>query len=605
MSIRLANRFVLSIMIALLVLNACTGAQGSATPVTSPLSSALPATSTPQGAYPGPLGTALFPAETPTSYPAPAVETQINPPLASPGVSPTKTIPAASGSPPTSTLKPLPQATQNTSPLPTTQAVEPSVYPPPGGTEIPAYPPPSGQPTAETYPGPGETPTPGVSQPTASPSPAGATPTITGNPAPTQLLAGGTVPITATQTMTAGATSTPTEVLPALRPTEGPRRTTTVTIWHSWPDSQVQVLEQAIQAFQSSRPEVSFTLRFIPSDELEGAYASAAYLGEGPTLVLGPSDWGASFLANNLVEDVTPYISEDFRATLNPVALGSVQFRKAVFGLPFGLRGPVLYRNQNIISQPPNTFNQMLDLGKQATHAGRLGLYLDWGMAFSGGYLQGLGGQWLDETGAPVFDRDQYKIAFQWLDLLKAAKSSGAGIEINGTRDLTLFKDGKIGMMVESSGQRYALAESIGAKNLAIDPWPLAGSGRLAGFVYSDVVYINRNAAYRQALEHEAGLQFMGLLMVAPVQERLAEVGFIPAVEGVRLRDPLATQAAAAFAVGVPFPPVWQGEIRSAYWSTLGGALKSILDDDADPRQTLQSAFAGIKERLKTIPPLP
>ena len=215
-------------------------------------------------------------------------------------------------------------------------------------------------------------------------------------------------------------------------------------------------------------------------------------------------------------------------------------------------------------------------------------------MPFSGGFLQGVGGRWLDDSGAPLFQRNNYQSALRWLDIMQTASSSGALVEFNGTRDLTLFKQGKIGLFVEDSSLRFAIAQALGEENLMIDAWPKLDSGRLTGFVESDVVYLNTNAGQRQPLEKEAGLQFMGLLMTAAVQQRLAEQGIVPAVRDAQPRNRLTAQAAAAFETGVPYPAIWQSELRARYGTALNAAAQAVYEKRSTPLAALQSAFQQI-----------
>ncbi len=584
-------------------LAACAGAASPA-PSSSPTAAIVtPAVETP--AYPYPLTTQLFPA--PTAYPAPATQAP-----AAPSVTVTQ---AQAAGVPSQTAYPTPVANPTraasvtptaTSPAPTAQATEtsPGAYPPPA-TQEPggsgAYPPPETQAPAATgaYPGPVETAAP-TTQPQETETPGGG-----GQPTLEITQSAGALPgeATAVISSTLGGTVTPTEALPGLRPTQPGGTFVTVTIWHSWTD--VQFLEQAVQAFQSSKPNISFALRYVPFDELQGKFAGAAYYNEGPTLVLGPSDWGAKFYADGLVEDLTQYISPEFKAAFNPAALGTVQFRRAIFGLPYSLRGPVLYRNQALIPHAAGSYEQALAAAQQATHGGVQGFYLDWGMAFSGGFLEGLNGRWLNDQGQPLFDQGNYQAALAWLGLLQSASKSGALVEFNGTRDLALFKQGKVGMFVESSGLRFSLAEVVGDENLAIDPWPTLEGGRLSGFVASDAVYLNTNAGERSALEKQAGLEFMGLLMTSALQHRFAELGFVPAVRDAAPRDRLTSQAAAALATGAPYPAVWQDEVRSAYWSSLNAAAQAVAENRAEPAEALKKAYQEIVERLKTLPTIP
>lgn len=491
----------------------------------------------------------------------------------------------------------------------TSDATATSVYPQPLSTQAPAYPyypPPEFTPESPgntpAYPGPETTypqptqiypyPQPGEnSAGTSSPNPT-VGPTIT----PTnQVLE------TPTSAAPGAEAATPTAFLPEFQPSPVPGEFTTIRIWHSWSGQQVQVLEQAIQVFQSIEPNVSFDLQYVPYDSLAAKYEAVAYTGEGPSLVFGDSDWVAQMSRGNLVKDLTPYLSDEFVETLSPPALGAVQINSRTFALPYGMRGIVLYRNKLLVPTAPASFDQLLEYAGSATRSGNVGLYLDWGCYFSCGLMQGLGGHWLDDQGQVQFDADNYQAAASWLSQLQQIKNSGALIEFNQDEAINLFTLGKIGMTIDGSWRAWKLADAIGYQNLEVDPWPSNGSGRMAAYVQADAVFLNSNVANRSLAEEQAALRFMGLLLTPEVQLRLAEVGFIPTVKSTQPRDAVKVKLMAALNSGVAFPPAWQGELRQAYWASIDAAAQAVLERGVPPREALETAANEIKERLSQI----
>jgi ABC-type glycerol-3-phosphate transport system substrate-binding protein len=259
-----------------------------------------------------------------------------------------------------------------------------------------------------------------------------------------------------------------------------------------------------------------------------------------------------------------------------------------------------LYRNRKILSEAPKTFDQLLSLVKRAAGVGIIGAYFEGGSYFSLGHLVGLGGRLLDPEANPRFEDDQYRAALAWLDLLKAMKQSGA-LEINGDRDLKLFKEGKSGLLVEGNWNREALAQAIGTKNLVIDPWPAHPNGRLSGFVQSDCIYLNANTEELSTLDHQAALTFIGYLLTAPMQERLAEAGIIPALRTAQPTDPLTRQAMLAFLGGTAYPAEFDDVTRQVYFTAFDGAVAAVLDQGQDPKTALKMAFEAIQDRMKEI----
>ena len=119
--------------------------------------------------------------------------------------------------------------------------------------------------------------------------------------------------------------------------------------------------------------------------------------------------------------------------------------------------GALLYRNQQIIPRALAAFEEVSSTAAGELEAGEIATYFDLGAYYSMPYLDGLGGQWLVESTAPVFQQDDYREALEWIGLLKDFQQTGAA-EMNTSRDETLFMENKVGMIVAGSWQRSKLA---------------------------------------------------------------------------------------------------------------------------------------------------
>jgi ABC-type glycerol-3-phosphate transport system substrate-binding protein len=326
-------------------------------------------------------------------------------------------------------------------------------------------------------------------------------------------------------------------------------------------------------------------------DELRDKFASAAYLGGGPSLLLAPAEWGPGFADSKLLVDFTPYVNPDFLTTLNPAAVGTGRYQDKLISLPYALRGVLMYRNQSIIAQPAATFDQLVALCQAVSRLGAVGAAIDRGIFFTGAHLEGLGGELMDENGNPAFNNNS---GTQWIDLLKSFDQLGI-TTFNSSRDRKLFEQGKAGLIFETSGNMSALKEAIGSDNLAIDPWPAYREGHLSGYVLADSVYLNANLAGEDVT---AALAFAGYFLAPEVQTILAEVGQIPSGLNVTVRDRLIREAMAAFANGVTFPIKPEAQV---YWSVLESALLDIFNRGVDPATALQQAFDVISARLAVM----
>lgn len=353
---------------------------------------------------------------------------------------------------------------------------------------------------------------------------------------------------------------------------------------------EAQTLNDVIKAFQNLHPDIQFDVLFVPQDELQGKYESAAYLGNGPSLILGPASWGPSFYNKSLVADLSKIADPEFLKTINPAALAEARYKGALIGLPHRINnGVLLFRNTAIIPERPATFNDLVSLAKRGTHGGTVGAYLDRSYYYGAGSLYGLGGSLMDANGNPSFNNDT---GVAWIILLNSFSQAGP-VDFNSSRDTNLFKTGKAGMIIDDSQNMKSLANAIGAGKLAIDPWPAFGNGHLSGFIQTDNIYLSTNVA---GDDQYAALLFMGFFLDRQVQVALTRAGHIPAVMGVRVDDPLMQQALEAFKGASPYPV--QPEAKY-YWDPLELAMQSIYDGSVtDIRAALREAYNTITAEI-------
>jgi maltose-binding protein MalE len=542
----------------------------------------------------------LLPSQTPSStyrtaptqqlYPVPGSQTETAP-LETPYISPleavssptqpaTFTLTAVQSSILATTMTATASATVTASntaasgyPGPENSPALTSNYPGPEGTSTtPSYPGPATYAPSPTFPSSGSatppTPRPGTTAPVLSPAPTSGTPGVI-----------------------------PTE-LPPKPPLSPPPPGSNVTIWHSWNTSETAVLQSIIQSFQRIYADVTFSLRYVPLDDLYATYEEAAYLGNGPGLLLGPAEWGPGLFEGELVADLRPYVPQDYLSSINSAALASGEYYESLISLPLSQHGMVMFRNIGIIDTAPIAFTELDESSKAVTHAGIVGSYLERGSQFSAADIIGLGGKLMTENGYPAFNDDY---GLEWFELLADYDEAGA-VTFNTNWDLEMFKRGRVGTIIDGTWNIVLLSNIIGKENLAIDPWPTYGTGHMSGWVESDSVFLNANT---NGNDQFAALSFIGYLLDPNVQMRLAEVGHIPSVTGTQPRDPLIKQAMAAFSLGTAFPITIDDDILKIYQKELDKAISSVFVSGISTGDALQTASDNITlqlDKLKSTP---
>jgi arabinogalactan oligomer / maltooligosaccharide transport system substrate-binding protein len=367
----------------------------------------------------------------------------------------------------------------------------------------------------------------------------------------------------------------------------------TISIWHSWDEASLPALVQIISEFQQKYPDVLFDVLYVPAEDLADRFAEETRNNSGPTLLLGPAEWGPPLYDDGLIENLSGLVSQERLAALNQPALGGAIYDDATIGLPYSLQGVVLYRNKDIITLSPTTFDELVTLAETSTQGEVIGAILERSFNYSGGHLNGVGGQLMDENYQPAFN-DARGLA--WIEMLSRFAEAGPPNDFSD-EDLERFEQGTVGWIIDGTWNMRDLAAAIGPEKLAIDPWPGYEDGRMAGYVRAENVYLSQQASPETRY---AALQFIDYLLSPEAQSHLAEVGRIPATSGVAITDsisgPLIAQAMAALAGGATYPPVPQ---MTYYNLNLEIALRSIFEDGVEPATALQTAEDAIRADLE------
>lgn len=366
----------------------------------------------------------------------------------------------------------------------------------------------------------------------------------------------------------------------------------TVTIWHAFDETQRSILFRHISAFQSQYPDVQFDVWYVPLLDLQARFEEAMSQGAGPTILIAPAEWGPRLFDKGYIQELTDLVTDKLTDPLNPAAVEEGVYNYRQIGLPLSLKGVVLFRNKSIIASQPESFEQLVAMATTATGGGKVGADLERSFYFSGGHLMGLGGLLMDADGMPAFQQDDYAIAQKWLFLLKEFEQAGM-TEFNSDNDVRLFKDNRVGMIIDGTWNMYNLAGEIGPLNLAIDPWPTYQDGHLSGFIQADNIFLTAQAKEEA---NQISWLFLRSFYTTEAQLSLADVGMIPPIrvsiiEGdggsLRVNDPFIWQAMVAFDHGCAYPI--QPEMN-LYLTQMDVSLQAYLTQGMNSKMALQKA---------------
>jgi arabinogalactan oligomer/maltooligosaccharide transport system substrate-binding protein len=364
----------------------------------------------------------------------------------------------------------------------------------------------------------------------------------------------------------------------------------TISLWHSFNENEIESLLSVSEAYKDIYPDAEFDFLYSPNFDIKNKYESAAGSGGGPSILVGSGDWGPSFYDSSLIQDISRLSNPELLTEVNSAALSTVNYQETLIGLPLNVKGVLMFRNANIVAEAPGSFSDLINLAQSATTGDLIGAYLDYGLYYSAGLLEAIGGSLMDAEGNPTFNDEK---GIEWVEMLVRYEEAGP-IEHNDDNDLTLFKEGRVGIIIDDLVNAPDLADAIGNDNLIIDGWP----ADMSGYVKSDVIYLNSNLTGHDL---DCGWSFMEYMLSEEAQEMFSDptmAGFIPSILGINLSSTLQQQAADAFTRGASLPVLPE---MSFYWEPLNFALISVVEFESSPAAALSAAEQAIDENILNL----
>jgi ABC-type glycerol-3-phosphate transport system substrate-binding protein len=362
---------------------------------------------------------------------------------------------------------------------------------------------------------------------------------------------------------------------------------TVLTLWHGLGGDDGVVLREIIQGFQEEDSDIQVNLVYIPYDDLLEKYTSAVEAGEGPTLLLGGGEWGQRLYDLGAAANLKNLVSTKFESQVNPPALETVIYSDAIVGIPFTISGSLMYRNESILSERSESFDELVANAQAVSSTEILGAYLERGSLFAYPQLSACGGKLMYPNGYPAFNNQS---GICWLELLKSFDDAGA-VAFNSDDDLTKFKAGEVGIIIDGTWNLFELWETLGS-SLVIDPWPRYQNGRLSGYVWSENLYVNPGINIG---DWQAVRGFSKYMLSREAQLVLSQNGYIPAITTLDNADPIIAQSMAVLSQGTPYPV--QSEIE-IYFRPLFDAFEAVFTEGVGAEEALQTATDRIVDQF-------
>ena len=402
-----------------------------------------------------------------------------------------------------------------------------------------------------------------------------------------------TSPPTETTVATPAALSpAPTPTISTVVDTESNIR---LTLWLSWDRDELSVLQDLIEAFQSENPGLTFSIRYLPEEDLLAAFQMAQQNDPHPALLFGPSSWGMPLLQEGLILGLNELVDAELMTNVSMLGWSQVMLNEQIVGLPLELQGMVLYRNASLAPDAPRSLSEWVETATDRLNSGLPASALDLRFETTTSQLAACGESLFLSDGSFGFSGEA---GVCWLELLTEISQTG---RVSFGADVQqVFASGDAAWWIGSTNEIRSLSGEVGEESLAIDSWPeVDETGEvLAGYVWSESLFISQMG---NPGELEAAWRFSRFLLTPSSQRAFsdpASAAHIPVLDALDLTDPLMASASAAVQRGVPFPVRMDVE---AFIQPLEQAVFDVLVQGRAPIDAIEAAEESIEFSLSIL----
>jgi arabinogalactan oligomer / maltooligosaccharide transport system substrate-binding protein len=242
-------------------------------------------------------------------------------------------------------------------------------------------------------------------------------------------------------------------------------------------------IRRQLKDFTQLHPEVTVTIKFIPSKEIMAPFINQAGRGAGPNLL-----WlSVTTDLNQLIQGGSLQVLDNYPLDLSsfqPKALEQIRYHGQLYGIPTNLETQVLCYNKDKVKQPPNTLSELIS---QAQAGYSVGLHSGFFPTFWGTGI--FGDRLFDQRGRFTAEKSWAK----WMEWLKGSQNEPNFFLIEEAEELQrLFVEKKLAYITCWSGWIPALRGSLGENSLGIALLPHATGRPATPLLTSDVLLFNR-----------------------------------------------------------------------------------------------------------------
>ena len=337
-----------------------------------------------------------------------------------------------------------------------------------------------------------------------------------------------------------------------------------------------------------------------PGGELDEQLDTAIPAGDGPDGWIWAHDWIGRFAVREeprFLYDASDDVELDLDVYTAP-AQEAVQFDGGLYGLPFASETVTLFYNEDMVDEPPETFDEMISVmdDYHDPEEGEYGLsYPVTDPYFVSGFLQAYGGDIFDEANLEVgLDADEVKQGLGQLEELFDYVPADPGYE----SQIVAFADGLAPFAINGPWEIGNLADEI--ENLGVAELPTVDGNHPRNYTGIQTIYFSAMLEDSGQDAVDALTEFAEWYTTSEdvITHNADQHSYIPVLADVVEGNDLSPEVQ-AFAEqvdhGVPMPT---HPDMDNVWDPLEEALTRVFNGDQSGDEALDQAAEEIRDSL-------
>jgi len=372
----------------------------------------------------------------------------------------------------------------------------------------------------------------------------------------------------------------------------------TITIWHSWSGSELDVLNDAVSKYTAAHPKVTIDQLQVPFDQLKNKFQTASAGGGGPDILVGPADWIGDFTKANLIAPIDSYVDSGFLSKYVKGAVDQVTLNGKMMAMPESTECVAMVYNKDLVKDLPKDTDSMITLADSLQTGDTYGLVYNTGFYFTAGYFSAAGVNLFDASNNAIVNQGDGGV--KALNFLKKLADDPKIIAANdyGKAD-SMFKEGKAAIIINGPWAVGDYVKALGTDKVGVAPMPsFSVTGNpFAPFVNTKDFMINANS---DDAHKKAAMDFVKFLVGKDMEQEFFEKAkHIPSnIDVDTSSDPVINGFLEQMKTGVPMPIVSE---MGAVWDPMQTAIDSVLAGKATPEDAVNTAEDSITKKIQDI----